>query len=200
MLVTINGVDYTYDASTYGKKDFRGTAKPTVFGSFHTDLTWKNLTLNMLLTYSLGGKIFDETYRQLMSTATATSASALHVDVLKSWNGVPAGMTETSADRILVDGTPLLDYTNSNYNNAVSDRFLVSASYLVFKNINLTYRVPLNYLQKIGINGMTVNAGVENLLTITARQGMNPQYSFDGMSEDTYVTPRVWNFGVQFNF
>ncbi|MBQ3857145.1 MAG: SusC/RagA family TonB-linked outer membrane protein [Prevotella sp.] len=200
MLVTINGVDYTYDASTYGKKDFRGTAKPTVFGSFHTDLTWKNFTLNMLLTYSLGGKIFDETYRQLMSTATATSASALHVDVLKSWNGVPAGMTETSADRILVDGTPLLDYTNSNYNNAVSDRFLVSASYLVFKNINLTYRVPVKYLQKIGINGMTVNAGVENLLTITARQGMNPQYSFDGMSEDTYVTPRVWNFGVQFNF
>ena len=135
-----------------------------------------------------------------MSTNTSSSASANHVDVLNSWTGVPAGMTETSPDRIDPNGLPQLDFENSSYNNATSDRWLTNASYFVIKNITLSYSLPKLMMNKVGMQGLTLTAGVENLATFTARKGLNPQYNFCGGSENTYVTARVFNFGVQLQF
>lgn len=199
MLVEINGTKYTRD-TTYGKKDWAGSAIPDVYGSITSNLRWKSLSLNMLFTYSLGGKVYDGTYRSLMSTSTAASASANHKDVLNSWNGIPEGMTETSPNRIDPNGTPIIDFTLSTYNNSASDRWLTSASYFVFKNITLSYDLPKTWVTPLGLQGISLSAGVENLLTITSRKGLNPQYSFSGGSDDTYVTARVFNFGLAVNF
>ena len=200
-LVTINGVDYTTDTA-YGKRDFHGTAAPTVYGSVHGNVSWKDLTLSLLATYSLGGKTIDYTYQTLMSTNAMSSGSALHKDALKAWNGVPEGMTETSANRIDPNGVPAMDYNLSSKNNATCDRWLTSASYLVMKNISLSYSLPKKWLTSLnaGVNGATLTAGVENLFTLTGRKGMNPQYNFTGGSDDTYVTARVWNFSLNVNF
>ena len=135
-----------------------------------------------------------------MSTSSASSASANHADLLKSWSGVPEGMTETSANRIDPNGIPVVDFNRSTYNNASSDRWLTSASYFVCKNITLTYNLPKTLCKNLGIEGILFSAGVENLFTLTSRKGLNPQYSFSGGSDNTYVTARVFNFGLQFNF
>ena len=200
-LVTINGTDYTTDTA-YGLRGFHGTAAPTVYGSVHGNVTWKDLSLSMLMTYSLGGKTMDYTYQSLMSVNSMDSGSALHKDALKAWNGVPEGITETSANRIDRNGIPAMDYNLSSKNNATSDRWLTNASYLVMKNLSLSYSLPKNILSgwEIGVNALTFTAGVENLFTLTGRKGMNPQYSFTGGSDDTYVTARVWNFGLSVSF
>ena len=200
-LVEINGVKYTNDTA-YGLRDFHDTALPTVYGSFHTNLSWNGLSASFLFTYSLGGKTYDGSYQSLMSTNAMSSGSAIHKDALKAWNGVPEGMTETSANRIDPNGIPAMNYDRSSKNNATSDRWLTNASYLVCKNISLSYSLPKSILNSwnVGITGITLNAGVENLFTITARKGMNPQYSFLGGSDDTYVTSRVFNFGMTLNF
>ena len=200
-LVEINGKKYTTDTA-YGLRDFHETALPSVYGSFHTNLTWKGLSANILFTYSLGGKVYDASYQSLMSTSSMSSGSALHEDVLNSWNGVPSGITETSANRIDTNGIPALSYDRSSYNNNTSDRWLTNASYLVCKNISLSYSLPKSLVSgwNCGITGIAINAGVENLFTLTARRGMNPQFNFTGGSDDTYVTSRVFNFGVTFNF
>ena len=200
-LVTINSVDYTTDTA-YGLRDFHETAAPTMYGSVHTNLGWKDLSLSVLMTYSLGGKVFDGSYQDLMSTSAMSSGSAIHVDAKNAWNGVPEGMTETSANRIDAGGIPLMSYDRSSYNNATSDRWLTSASYLVMKNINLSYSLPKKVLAPLNgaIAGLTLTVGVENLFTITGRKGMNPQYSFTGGSDDTYVTARVWNLGLSLSF
>ena len=200
-MVTINGVNYTTDTA-YGLRDFHETALPTVYGSFNTNLTWKDLSLSMLFTYSLGGKMYDATYQTMMSTSSMDSGSAIHKDALNAWNGAPAGMTEESANRLNPNGIPAMNYDLSTYNNATSDRWLTSASYLVCKNIALSYNLPKKLLAPLSgvISGITLNAGVENLFTITSRRGINPQYSFTGGSDDTYVTARVVNFGIAINF
>ena len=198
-LVTINGKNYTTETS-YAERKWAGTALPSVYGSFGTNLRWKDLSLGVLFTYSLGGKVYDASYRSLMSTASASSASANHKDILKSWNGVPEGMTETSPNRLDPNGTPIIDFNLSTYNNDTSDRWLTSADYLIFKNINLSYNLPKAWIQSMGIQGLQVKAGAENLFTLTARKGMNPQYSFNGDSEDTYVSARVFNFGLSVTF
>lgn len=200
-LVTINGEDYTTD-TTYGIRDFHGHADPNVYGSFHTNVSYKGISLSMLFTYSLGGKVYDATYKSLMSTSSMSSGSALHKDALKSWNGVPEGMTETSANRIDADGIPVLDFNRDTYNNATSDRWLTNASYLVFKNLSLSYQLPKHWLNVFNgaISGLDVKVSAENLFTLTGRKGMNPQYNFTGGSDDTYVTARVFNIGLSVNF
>ena len=194
-LVEINGTKYTTSTSQALRK-WAGTALPSVYGSFGTNLRWNDLSLSVLMTYSLGGKTMDGSYRSLMSTASASSSSALHKDVLNSWTAAPNGMTATSADRIDPNGTPILDFNGSTDNNAVSDRWLTSSSYLIMKNIMLTYRLPKSLVTKWGLGGVSLKAGVENLFTLTSRKGLNPQYSFAGGSDDTYVSARVFNFGL----
>ena len=54
--VTINDKNYVYNTS-YAEKDWQGSALPDVYGSINTALTWKDLTLSVLCTYSLGGKV-----------------------------------------------------------------------------------------------------------------------------------------------
>ena len=198
-LATINGTDYTYD-TTYAKRDWAGSALPDVYGSVRSNLEWKGFSLNALFTYSLGGKTMDGTYQSLMSTNTASSAGALHKDILNSWREAPAGMSESSANRIDPNGIPTIDINRSSYNNSTSDRWLTSSSYLVMKNLSLGYSLPKQWLKPLGVEGLTLTAGVENLFTITSRKGLNPQYSFSGGSDNTYVTARVYNFGLNVKF
>ena len=199
-LTTINGVDYT-TAAAYAKRMWAGNALPTVYGSVKSDLSWKNWNLGMLFTYSLGGKTYDGSYRSLMSVSESGAAGkSYHKDILNSWKKAPANMTETSANRIDPDGTPRADFYKTSDLNDTSDRWLTSASYLVFKNLNLSYNLPKRWLKNTGLESLSLNTGIENLFTLTARRGLNPQYSFNGGSDNTYVTARIYNFGLTVKF
>ncbi len=199
-LVNINGTDYT-TATSYGKRDWASSALPTVYGSINSSLSWKNWSLGLLFTYSLGGKVFDGSYMSLMNVSeSGAKGSSYHKDILNSWNSIPEGMTETSANRIDPNGTPRADFYKSSDLNALSDRWLTNASYLIFKNLNLSYNLPQRWMKNIGLEGLSLNFGVENLFTLTSRKGLNPQFSFDGQYDDTYVTARVFNFGLNMKF
>jgi len=82
----------------------------------------------------------------------------------------------------------------------MSDRWLQDASYLVIKNINLSYNIPARLLEKAHIGSASINIGIENLATFTTLKGMNPQYSFTGGQDMTYGTARVMSAGLKLNF
>ncbi len=189
----INGKYYVTN-TTYGQKSWHGSSLPKVYGSFGLNVGYKDLSLSTLFTYSLGGKVYDSVYAGLMSTST--TVSNLHSDVLKSWNGVPEGMTETSANRVDPNGIPQINSQNDADNNASSSRWLTSSNYLVFKNISLNYNLPRKWMHSIGLQSAGLNVTCENLVTLTARQGMNPQQSFSGSQGNYLVTPRVFSVGV----
>ena len=190
----IGGKYYTNN-TTYALKDWSGCALPTVYGGFSTNLTWKNLTLNVLCSYSLGGKVYDSTYRALMYPSV-NSPAANHTDLLNAWKDVPQGMTADSPNRLSTDVLPMNDTPHQNYQYAVSNRWLQSASYLVIKNIGLTYDFPKSVTGKMGIGALSVSFSVENPLTVTSLKGMNPQYSFSGGQDQTFVTARIYTFGL----
>lgn len=192
-VTVINGTPYVNN-TTYALKEFQGSALPTVYGSFSGNISYKSLSLSALFTYQLGGKTMDSVYSSLMSATS--SPSNFHADVLKSWSEVPEGMTETSPDRILKDGIPQVNFNTSSYNNATSSRFLTSSSYLVLKNLSLSYQLPKAWVKKLDLQNVGLSVTCENLFTMTARQGMNPQQSFDGSQSDYLVTPRVFTIGL----
>ena len=140
-----------------------------------------------------------------------TNPSSAHEDNLKSWTGIPAGMTEDSPNRIDPNGIPML-YTFSTYkmngndvsisNNAgTSNRWLVSGNYLVVKNITLSYELPKRLLTPLQVQGLTLSLSCENLYTAAARKGLNPQYSFSGTtSSNDFVTARTVIGGITVRF
>lgn len=196
-LVEYNGKYYT-TLPAYATRDFVGSALPTVYGSFGTTLSWKGINLSALFTYSIGGKTFDSNYASLMSMGS--NASALHKDVLNSWTQAPEGMTADSPNRIDPNGIPQINSYSSGYNNAQSSRFLINSSYLVFKNLNISYDFPKKWVKALQMQGLNIGFAVDNLFTATKRKGLNPQYSFSGGQGAYFVTARVFSFNLTAKF
>ena len=192
-VVVIDGVPYSY-VSNYAKKEFHGSAIAPVYGSFNFGVTWKQLTLNALFTYQIGGKVIDYNYQSLMQAGS--TPSSFHIDALKSWTVEDA--TETSA--IWSGDVPVLDYNISSQVNTTSSRWLTSASYICLKNLNIGYQLPKSLVNKVQLQGVSVNVACENLFTKTARKGMNPQQSFTGVQYNYLVTPRVFSVGLNVKF
>jgi len=190
---TINGKSYTRNI-TYGKRDWSGSAIPDIYGSFSTSFSYKNLNLSALFTYSLGGKTYDYSYANLMYISS--SPSSLHKDVLKSWDGVPAGMTADSPDRIDPNGVPVANFQLSQYNSTGSTQYLKDASYLVIKNISLSYRLPSKLMKKLDIGEMSLNCSVENLATFNKLRGMDSQQAFSGTADNGFAASRVYSIGL----
>ncbi len=199
--IVINGTPYIYNTGSYGKKDWAGTATPTVYGSFGFNFNWKSFSLGTIFTYSLGSKVNDGIYGDLLSV-TGTPSSC-HADLYRnSWTGIPAGMTETSADRISTDIFPQINNTYNSYNNAgTCDRWLVSGNYLVLKNINLSYSLPKRWVNRLEMDAINITVSCENAFTLSARQGLNPQQNFAGnTTSNTFTTARVFTGGLTFKF
>lgn len=170
------------------KQDYVGkTSLPDVYGSIVNSLTYKDFELNLVLTYQLGGYIYDGVYGSLMSTATA--GGTYHTDIMGRWQK-PGDVTNV----------PRLDNTRTTQYGAASTRWLTSASYLSVNNISLAYRLPATVLSKIGASNIRVFLSGENLHFFTKRKGMNVNGSFAGTTSDSYDAARVINAGISLNF
>ncbi len=194
-LIEINGKYYVTNPSNYGVRDWSGSVIPKMNGSFNTNFEYKNFSFSALFTYAIGGKVFDSSYAGLMSMSG--TPSAMHTDIMKSWNGIPEGMTATSVNRLDPNSIPAINFSQSNMNNYSSDRFLTDGSYLVIKNIAVGYSLPKTLVSKIDLSSVRIVAGIENLATMTKRKGMNPQQQWNGTSTNAWVTPRTVSFGVK---
>ena len=215
--VVINGVPYVYKASTYGKREWHGSAVPKFYGSLNPTFDYKDFTLSAIFAFQLGGKCIDWTYQSL--TSMGGSPSAIHADMTNAWVKDLEGNVPTyNVDELTVKGANDIEYVNypasrlntgvapavySDYNSnntSASSRYITSSNYFIVKNIGLTYRLPRTILNKIGFTNIALNATVENLFTKTARKGMNPQQNWSGYVGDYLVTPRVFSFGVKVGF
>ena len=198
-VVVIDGTPYSY-LTTYGKREFHGSAMPTAYGSFNFSVSYKAFSLYTLFTYQLGGKVMDSNYQLLMNSQS--TPTALHKDVLKGWTAEQA----TATDAIDRNGVPKLSDAPVIVSgleadlNATSSRWLTSASYLILKNINLSYQLPKEQVRKAGIENVMLTLTCENLFTLTSRKGMNPQQNFAGTQSATFVTPRIFSAGVNIKF
>lgn len=195
--ICING-EYYVNQTKNAQKEFHGSAIPKVYGSFSPSVRYKDFSLALMFTYSLGGKVYDAVYKSMMSTGT--SPSNYHKDVLKSWTAIPDGMKEDSPNRIWKDGIPQVNSTLSTDNNDTSSRWLTDASYLVLKNINMGYNLPKAWVRAISMESIRLNLSCENAFTLTKRRGMNPQQSFNGYQYNYLVTPRVFTIGIDVKF
>lgn len=178
-----SGDSTTTDYSVLTRDDHRyvGSSFRDIEGSFTNTIIYKNFDLSFMISFGIGGKFYDNTYANLM---TATRGQAFHKDILNAWRK-PGDITDV----------PKVEYDLANQ-NPLSDRFLVSNSFLNVKNINLGYTLPASTLQRLKLNALRIYIAADNIYYLSARKGLDVQQSFFGASSFTYFPYRTVMFGL----
>lgn len=176
----------TKDADDAGYGYVGASAFPDLQGSIGNNFTFKGFTLNVLLTYSLGGQMLDGIYQGMLGS---TAGESYHPDVQNSWMN-PGDVTDF----------PRLQYANSDL-YATSDYFLISSDYLNIRNVTLSYDFSKKLMDNWGMGQLSVFVTGENLYLFTAREGLNPTYNFSGtQSVFAYNPSRSIMFGFSLQF
>lgn len=161
---------------------YAGSSIPDFFGAFISSFNYKGFGLSFQLNYQLGGKVYDDTYAQLMNSSYGY---ALHTDISKRW--------KQAGD---VTDIPRLDAGRNSQFNAVSDRWLVDASYLTIQNITFSYNLPAAVASRVHLQNVRFYVTGENIYMFTKRQGLNPLQNFTGVTTNTYVPSRNITAGI----
>ncbi|MET3027718.1 TonB-dependent receptor [Flavobacterium sp. UW10123] len=183
----VNGVTVTTDQNK-ALYHYAGSAIPDLFGSFGSTFKYKGLQLNVVCSYQIGGQMYDTNYAVLMHTGN-NYGSAWSTDILKRWQK-PGDITDV----------PRLDINRNTPSSAASDRWLIGSDYLSLRQINLSYKVPSEFISKFEIDNASVYVNGENLMLFTKRQGMDPTQTFDGTTQNRYIPSRVISLGLNLNF
>jgi hypothetical protein len=167
--------------------EYQGSTIPDLYGSFSPTITFKNISLNVLFTFQLGGLTYDDAYAGLMSTGSY--GGALHTDILKRWQN-PGDITDV----------PRMDAGRTADHNAVSSRWLTDASYLNIRSFNIAYNLPKSLTSRVKINSSQFFISAENVQFFSKRKGMNNQNAFSGVTSNSYPPARVISAGLTLNF
>ncbi len=164
------------------------TSIPDFIGSVSNRFSYKGITLNVLFTFSQGGKVLDYGYSDMMSSGDYGASH--HIDQLKAWKQ-PGDITTV----------PRLENGNSDQVQAQSTRFLTDASFMSLRNVNLSYSFSKEMLDNLGLSNLSLFVSGENLWFKGARKGLNPQYNLAGTgSGNDYNPNRILSVGLNLGF
>jgi len=163
-----------------------GSSIPKVYGGITNTISVKGFELSALVTYSLGGDFYDSNWASLMHTGAF--GSHWSSDILNRW--------QKKGD---ITDVPRLQ-NNYTAATAASSRYLIDASYLSLRNVTLSYRIPVSISQKLDMSALNVFVSGDNLGLLCKRKGMDPQQSFAGTADFTYVPSRIVSVGLNLTF
>ncbi|WP_039969697.1 SusC/RagA family TonB-linked outer membrane protein [Bacteroides fluxus] len=173
-----------YSSLTSDKKVKAGSSLPKLSGGFQSDLTWKDLSLSMLFSYGIGGKIYNNDITMLMKV-NGGNGDSMSKELLNRWT--PEN-THTDIPRLTQDGTS--KFTSS------STRWLVDRSFLRLKTITLNYNLPKSWLHPLTVKDASVFVQGENMLTFSKQQGLDPEQPVSGMASFRYPAMKTISFGI----
>lgn len=179
--------EYVTDNVSLGAKSkyYFGSREPAFFGSVQSNMTiFKQFDLSFMATYSLGGRILDGLYGGAMNVTYA--GNNWHRNALRRWQK-PGDITDV----------PMVEIAASR---TTTDAELIPASYLALKNVTFGYTIPEKVLSKAKIESVRFFFTADNVMTLCALDGMDPQCSFSGSVSYSYTPARVFAVGVDFRF
>ena len=178
----------TNDYQDAGRAYTGDSSIPDFNGSIQNSLRYKNLSLNVLITFSQGGKILDYGYSAMMHPGTY--GRSIHTDALNAWKQ-PGDITSI----------PRLESGDPNQSVSQSSRYLTDASFISLRNLNLSYDLTEFIDKQLAIDNLRLFVSGENLFINSARQGLNPQYNLGGTpAGNNYNPARTISAGLNLTF
>lgn len=156
--------DINHDGEiTSEDRTYLGSPVPKFTGGINLKFSYKNFELESFLSVSLGlqnynfSKWFTDFYPSFTGAAIGTN-------VKKSWTPENGGNT-----------VPIFENISNFSNNTQSVSYYVEkGDYARLTNLQLAYKLPVEFLSKYSIESMRVYLQATNLLTITKYTGLDP--------------------------
>ena len=156
-----------------------GSTQPDIVYGFSTQFTWRNLDASASFAGSYGNEVYNALGRRLELTNDSYNVLSTVKDSWTPQNG--------SNTLPLASNARPLGYIDS--------RYVQSASYLKLRNLTIGYRLKIEALKNLRIEGIRVYATASNLLTITPYKGYDPEVA-SGTDSGAYPSSRSFVFGV----
>lgn len=173
-----------YSSLTPDDKVKVGSSLPKLSGGFQSDLSWKNLSLSMLFSYAIGGKLYNNDKISMMSVKGG-NGSSMSEDMLNRW---------TPENRYT--DIPRLSYDQTSYFTSSSSRWLVNRSFLRLKTVTLSYTLPQRWIHFATLKDASIFIQGENLLTFSHQQGLDPEQPISGVVSYRYPAMKTFSFGI----
>jgi hypothetical protein len=142
---------------------YRGQSDPTWFGSFSTDLRWRDLTLSAMFDYEGGNVITNFTRWWLIRVKTGDD----YLSRVEAPHGTPTPASDSILDYALTlgDQAPL---------------FVSPGDYLTLRELALTYQLPEDLPGRVGLGRTTIRLSGRDLLEWSRYVGLSPQVEWNG--------------------
>lgn len=174
-----------------------GAYSPDFYGGFSTNLSWKNLSLDAVFGYSVGGLIYN--YSRLEYDSDGAYTDRNQMKLIDGWN-----RWEKPGD---IATHPVATHNNKSNSNKASSRFLEDGDYLKLRSVTLSYNLQL---PKYFIQNMRVFVTGENLFCLTGYSGVDPEIpsyvdnsgvrKMTGVTTAVYPSTRKYMFGLNLTF
>ena len=171
--ITVTGIDMQeYDPERLKFLKYEGPADPTDVGSFGNILRYKNLTLNLFITYSFGNvvrldPVFSSSYSDLSATPKEFNNRWIKPGDEKYTN-IPVIASKQQLNNIAYLGRA---YQSYNYSTAR----VAKGDFIRMKEISLAYEFPKTITQALNIANLSLKLQATNLFLIYADKKLNGQ-------------------------
>ena len=168
-----------------------GNPNPDIYGNISTMLSFKRLTLNVNLKYSLGNDVYNYQRSQI------EGGNSFYNQTTAMKNRWTYEGQQTDMPRVCYTGSE-----NWRNNERFSDRWIEDGSYLKIKNIRLTYDIPVS---TSWLQGIKVWGEANDVFTVTKYLGTDPEISasnnilYQGIDNGMMPLTRSFNIGVSIN-
>ena len=191
---------------------YLGTTIAPFTGGFNVSASWKLLRLSVSGVYSFGNKVYEmidspASYLNARHDGVSTESvqsqySDLYSNHLNVRRDRTSRWTESNSSGTLYPR--IYDCYGTRYNfaqtnpmdwNIVNAIYLKDVSYLRIKSIVLSCELPQAWLKKIRMEKICFNLSLNNMITISSYDGMDPE-----VPGATYPTTRSVSLGVSLGF
>jgi TonB-linked SusC/RagA family outer membrane protein len=163
------------------------SAIPDFYGGFNTSIAYKGFDFGVGLTFQYGGYGYDAVYYNLFD-ATQHGQNFVQEVLDNTWTP-----ENTDAPLPRVDAATSDAYFGSSL-------YLIDASYLSLRNINLGYTLSNNLLKEAGIKSIRIYGVADNVYLWSHRKGFDPRLDLTGLSSNEYSIMRTLTAGLKINF
>ena len=173
-------------------KTIIGSAMPDFYGGINSTLGYKGFNLVILFNYSYGNDLVDGLRSQLESMSNYDNQTTT---VLDRWT--------QQGDQTEVPRAVLGDPTG---NARMSTRWIEDGSYLRLRTATLSYTLPASIIDRIFLRNLTVYVTGQNLFTVGAFKGYDPEFSTNtdimntGLYYAGFPQTRMFIIGARFGF
>lgn len=171
--ITVTGIDMqVYDPERLKFLKYEGPADPTDVGSFGNIFRYKNLTLNLFITYSFGNvvrldPVFSSSYSDLSATPKEFNNRWIKPGDEKYTN-IPVIASKQQLNNIAD-----LDRAYQSYNYSTAR--VAKGDFIRMKEISLAYEFPKTITQALNIANLSLKLQATNLFLLYADKKLNGQ-------------------------